>query len=103
MKDDGEEQLGHLLYEQFHTVVRLTQQVRVIDEEWLDVLRHVRNGSCHAHHLQLLRSLIVTDSRCPPFDFDSNPWNDAILVTPRHAVRRQWNTEMAFKYCRENA
>ena len=103
LKDDGEELLGRSLYERFKTVVRLTQQVRVIDEGWLDVLRHVRYGSCRAHHLQQLRSLIITNSQCPPVDFFSTPWNDAVLVTPRHAVRRQWNSEMALKHCRSNA
>ena len=84
-------------------MVRLTQQVRVVDEEWLDVLRHARYGSCRAHHLQRLHSPIITNSRCPPVDFFSTPRNDTVLVTPRHAVRRQWNSEMALKYCQSNA
>lgn len=62
LKDNGEDLLGHSLYEQFQTVVCLKQQVRVIDEEWLDLLQHVRNGSCRTHHLHLLHSLILTDS-----------------------------------------
>lgn len=103
MKDDAKEQLGHSLYEQFQTIVHLTQQVCVIDKEWQDVLHHIHNGSCHAHHLQLLCSLIVTDSQCPPFDFNSNSWNDAILITPHYAVHHHWNTEIALKYCHENA
>ena len=34
------------VYEQFTTVVYLTQQVHVINIEWLEVLLHVQNGSC---------------------------------------------------------
>jgi len=35
----------------------------------------------------MLRQLIVTHDDCPPTDFTTPPWKDALLVTPRHAVR----------------
>ncbi|KAH7924255.1 hypothetical protein BV22DRAFT_1047590 [Leucogyrophana mollusca] len=101
-KDTAEEMLGRKIYEQFTTVVRLKEQVRVTDPEWLDLLRHVRHGSCRAHHIDLLRSLIITDPRCPPTDFTSPPWNNAVLITPRHSVRRHWNSIMAQKECQRN-
>ncbi|KAF8119743.1 hypothetical protein EV363DRAFT_1195587, partial [Boletus edulis] len=85
-KDDAEELLGRALYEQFQIVVRLTEQVRVIDVDWLDLLQHIRSGSCRAQHIQMLRSLIITDPNCPQTDFKSAPWNDAVLITPRHSV-----------------
>ncbi|KAF8120369.1 hypothetical protein EV363DRAFT_1190788, partial [Boletus edulis] len=85
-KDDGEDLLSRSLYEQFQTVVRLTQQVRVNDTKWLELLHHVRNGSCRGHHIEMLRSLIITNPQCPPTDFTSSPWNEAVLITPRHAV-----------------
>ncbi|KAG2738881.1 hypothetical protein P692DRAFT_20757349, partial [Suillus brevipes Sb2] len=85
-KDTAEEMLGRKIYEQFTTVVRLKEQVRVTDPEWNDLLRHVRHGSCCAHHIELLRSLVLTNPHCPSVDFNSAPWNDAVLITPRNAV-----------------
>jgi hypothetical protein len=39
----------------------------------------------------MLRKLIVTNPSCSDTDFSTLPWADALLVTPRHAVRRLWN------------
>jgi len=50
-----------------------------------------RRFSFSDDHLNTLRSLILTDQRCPVTDFTTSPWRDAVLVTPRHAVRMQWN------------
>ena len=61
------------VYEQFTTVVHLTQQVCVIDIEWLEVLLHVRNGSCRSHHIDMLRSLIITNPQCPPHPTPCSP------------------------------
>lgn len=73
LKDDGKELLGRSLYEQFHVVVHLTQQVQVIDGEWIDLLHHIRNGSCHAHHIKMLQSLVITNPGCVPTDFSTTP------------------------------
>ncbi|KAG0695953.1 hypothetical protein DFH29DRAFT_984805 [Suillus ampliporus] len=83
-KDSAEELLGRKLYEEFSIVIRLKEQVRVTN---LDC--------CHAHHIKLLQSLIITDPSCPPTDFATPPWNEVVLVMPRHAVHRQWNSMMA--------
>jgi hypothetical protein len=100
--DSADDMLGRSIYEQFTVVVRLKEQVRVTDPEWVDLLQNVRRGSCRAHHIELLRSLIVTDPRCPPTDFNLPPWDNHILITPRHAVRRQWNLHMTKKACQRN-
>ena len=94
-KDNEMEILGRKLYEQFDTVVRLKTQVRITDPEWVDLLQHARHGRCKEHHLTMLRSLILTDHRCPVTNFTTSPWKNAILITPRHAVRMQWNTATA--------
>ena len=49
--DTADEQLGRSIYEHFEVVVRLKDQVRITDPEWLDLLRNVRHGSCRAHHI----------------------------------------------------
>ena len=90
-KDNEMEILGCKLYEQFDTVVKLKTQVRVTDPEWVELLQHVRNGSCKEHHLVTLRSLILNHDQCPATDFTTSPWKNAVLVTPRHTVRMQWN------------
>ena len=101
-KDSAEELLGRKLYEEFSIVVRLKEQVSVTDPDWLDLLQHVRHGSYRAHHIKLLRSLIITNPSCPPIDFTTPPWNEAVLVTPHHAVRKHWNAIMARTMCQRN-
>lgn len=98
-KDTAEDMLGRKIYEQFTTIVRLKEQVRVTDPEWNELLHHVRHGSCRAHHIQLLHSLVLTNPHCPPTDFNSAPWNDAVLITPRNAVCCQWNSNMTKNHC----
>jgi len=68
-KDNNKELLGRQLYEQFTTIVRLKEQVRIQDPEWLDLLQHIHRGSCQAQHIEMLRSLIITNPICPPTDF----------------------------------
>lgn len=90
--DSNDALTGRKLFEEFKIVVRLKEQVRVTDPVWNDLLQHVRFGSCKEHHLKLLRSLIISHPDCPPTDYTTKPWNDAILITPRHSVRNHWNT-----------
>lgn len=82
---------GRLIYEEFTTIVTLTEQMRVVDEGWRDFLQHLRFGRVQQHHMEMLHTLLLTHPNCMEMDFESEPWNDAALVTPRHAVRRLWN------------
>ncbi|KAF8424994.1 hypothetical protein L210DRAFT_796205, partial [Boletus edulis BED1] len=84
--DTAEEMMGRSIYEKFTVVVRLKQQVRVTDKDWNELLQHVRHGNCRSHHIAMLRSLIITDPNCPTTDFTTVPWNNHVLVTPRHSV-----------------
>ncbi|KIJ66821.1 hypothetical protein HYDPIDRAFT_64369, partial [Hydnomerulius pinastri MD-312] len=90
-RDSTLSQLGRAIYEEFSTVVVLNEQMRVTDEVWRDFLQHLRYGRVQQHHVDMLRTLTVTNSNCPKTDFSTEPWSDAALVTPRHAVRRLWN------------
>ncbi|KIK77096.1 hypothetical protein PAXRUDRAFT_36833 [Paxillus rubicundulus Ve08.2h10] len=85
-KDDAEELLGRSLYEQFKTVC-------VINAEWLDLLRHICNGSCHAQHIKILCSLIITNPQCPPTDFKLPAWNEAVLITQHHSTSNHGNKQ----------
>ncbi|KAI0076306.1 hypothetical protein K474DRAFT_1645141 [Panus rudis PR-1116 ss-1] len=100
--DTVDDCLGRTIYEAFTTVVLLTQQVRVSDPVWMDLLHHLRRGRLQEHHLDTLRQLRLTDPRCPATDFTSSPWKDACLVTPRHAVRMHWNEAASRKHCEES-
>ena len=101
-RDSEEEIIGRKIFEQFTTVVQLKKQMRIQDPQWHDLLQHVRYGNCLQHHIDELKKLIITDPRCPETDYDSFPWSDARLVTPRHAVRSQWNSAAIRKYCGKN-
>ena len=99
--DSVDAQIGRAIYEEFDTVVILREQHRVTDDVWLDFLTHLRYGRVEARHLAMLRELIIATPKCPPTDFTRSPWNNAALVTPRHAVRNQWNEAAVRKHCRE--
>ncbi|THH14508.1 hypothetical protein EW146_g5828 [Bondarzewia mesenterica] len=73
MGDNIEMQIGRSIFEEFVVVVILTEQKRV----------KRRNAGC------------------APTDFSTYPWNDASLVTPRHAVRIRWNEQAILKHCND--
>ncbi|KAG9310649.1 hypothetical protein JVU11DRAFT_9227 [Chiua virens] len=71
---------------------------------WTDLLQHVRHGnsSCRAQHIEILRSLIITNPSCPPTDFTLDPWKNHVLVTPMHSVRRSWNEHTTRSLCKQD-
>jgi hypothetical protein len=42
---------------------------------------------------------VLTNSACDVPDFTQAPWDEAILVTPRHSVRNLWNEHALAKHC----
>ena len=98
-RDSTDAQLGRAIFEEFTVVIILKEQVRATDEVWCDFLTHLRHGQVREHHIKMLRTLVVTDSTKSSPDFDTKPWNDAGLVTPRHAVRKLWNESALRKHC----
>jgi len=101
-RDGVSSQIGRSIYEEFTTVVQLKQQCRTHDPVWLEFLRHVRKGIVNDDDLRMLDTLILGpkgDESTP--DFTADGWRDAPLVTPRHAVRTQWNEAAMLKMCRE--
>ncbi len=101
-KDLVSSQIGQSIYDEFTTVVQLKQQCRTHDPVWLNFLRHVRRGTVDDDDLRMLQTLVLGrkgDSLTP--DFTSDGWCDAPLVTPRHAVRTQWNEAATRKMCQE--
>lgn len=96
-----EKQCGFKIFEEFTTVVILEEQIRVTDPVWRDFLQHLRYGRVQEHHIDMLRKLVVTHPECQPTDFAETPWRDVSLVTPRHAVRKQWNDAAVQKHCEQ--
>ena len=124
--DPTDLQVGRKLYEEFSTVVILREQMRVTDHTWRDFLDHLRHGRVEQRHLTMLRTLLLkrqTGSSAPahsnepsspnplpdsiktadsPIDFSVQPWADASLITPRHAVRTRWNEAAAQERCADS-
>jgi len=83
----------------------------MVETRHLDVLRTLLLkrppvGPTQAHSptvdpplIGTLRSLPNPSAVSSPIDFNSHPWNDAALITPRHAVRTRWNQAAAQKWC----
>ena len=93
-------QVGRATYEEFTTVVVLKEQKRVIDHTWLEFLSHLRNGVIQDKDLKMLRTLIIGRRPENDVDFSKEPWSEAPLITPRHAVRNQWNAAATRKICK---
>ncbi len=93
--------LGRTIYEEFTTVVVLREQMRVSDPTWREFLVHLRHGKVTNEDLKMLRTLIMKpNSDTTAADMSSPIWQGASLVTPRHAVRMDWNAEGVRKWCR---
>lgn len=116
-------QVGRRIYEEFSTVIILKEQMRVTDHIWREFLNHLRYGMVEQRHLTMLRTLLLkrpTQNSSPPHlpntssssdtslsstetvDFSAQPWVDASLITPRHAVRIRWNQAAARKQCTDS-
>uniref|UniRef100_D8PLN3 DNA helicase n=1 Tax=Schizophyllum commune (strain H4-8 / FGSC 9210) TaxID=578458 RepID=D8PLN3_SCHCM len=78
-KDTPLMQAGRQIYEEFDTVVVLKEQMRVTDAGWKDFLHRLRYGRNTHGDMEMLDTLV--------------------LVTPRHAVRRQWNEASLREHC----
>ena len=98
-KDDKRALLGREIFLQFDKVVILHQQNRIKDETWTNILSRLRVGECNESDLNEIRKLVLTNPDCDVPDFSKAPWDQAILVTPRHSVRKLWNEHAIAKHC----
>jgi hypothetical protein len=87
--------LGREIFLQFDKVVILDKQIRVTDETWAGILRRLRVGECSARDLEEIQKLVLTNPECDVPDFSKAPWDQVILVTPRHSVKT-FGTNMLF-------
>ena len=94
--------LGRNIYVQFETVVTLTEQMRITDNVWRQILDHSRMGDCTKDNLQEIRKLVLTNNTCDVPDFNQIPWDDVILITPPNIMRRKWNAAALQQYCRKS-
>ena len=97
--DDADRMLGRKLYEEFSTVVILKEQMRVTDPIWHEFLTHLRYGNIQDEDIKMLRGLVLNVDPSRAEEFNQAPWSDAALVTPRHAVREEWNSAALRKWC----
>ncbi|KAJ3571254.1 hypothetical protein NP233_g3868 [Leucocoprinus birnbaumii] len=93
--------LGHQIFLQFKTVLFLRDQMRVEDEEWLQFLRRLRVGGCNAGDMELLEGISLMASDVEKPDWNKYPWSEAVLITPRRAVRDMWNQEKLKMHCQK--
>lgn len=74
----------------------LTEQMRVLDPIWNDILNRLRTGDCTAADLEEIKKLLI---EAQTTDFSKPPWSEAILITPRNSVRNRWNEAAIKKHC----
>lgn len=51
----------------------------------------------------MLCDLEIRDGSDIDIDFDMEPWSKAALVTPRHAMREQWNEVAVWRHCQKSS
>ena len=74
---------GRMLYEMFHTVVILWQQVCVTNPVWLGFLWNLQHRTILEEDMKMLDTLMLTNKHhIDKPDFDSPLWEDVFLVTP---------------------
>ncbi|KIL54765.1 hypothetical protein M378DRAFT_1051766 [Amanita muscaria Koide BX008] len=101
-QDTVERNAGSELYQQFSTVVILKCQLRVQDAEWQGILQRARHGKCIRADLELLRRSQLDESASTNAkELAEDPWTEAVLVTPRNAVRKKWNTAASHGHCQK--
>lgn len=93
------QQIGRHLYQQFKVIVNLTEQIRVTDGRWAELLSWLREGECTPEDLEEVDKLVLTNTECKIPDFTTEPWASAVLVTPQHSVRTRWNSAALHKHC----
>jgi hypothetical protein len=98
-KDNKRALLGREIFLQFNKVVILDKQNRIKDKTWSDIMGRVRVGECNANDLREIEKLVLTNPECDIPDFSKAPWDQAILITPRHSVRNLWNEHALAKHC----
>jgi PIF1-like helicase len=91
--------LGREIFLQFDKVVILNKQNRITDPIWSEILGRARIGECSTKDLEEIEKLVLTNPECDVPDFTKAPWDQAILVTPRHSVRNLWNEHAIAKHC----
>lgn len=62
-------------------------------------LKHLRYGQVTDRDEELLDDLLLEEKE---LELGNTNWRDVALVTPRHAVRNEWNGEAIRKHCRES-
>lgn len=91
--------VGKAIYQQFDTVIDLSQQMRVTDSEWNSILQRSREGDYSETDLDEIHKLGLTNPKCDVLDFSSERWSNAILVTPCNSVKNAWNCASLRKHC----
>ena len=98
-KDSKRAMLGREIFLQFNTVVILDKQNRIKDKTWMEIMNRARVGECNADDIHEIEKLVLTNPECDVPDFSKAPWDQAILITPRHSVRNLWNEHALTKHC----
>jgi len=98
-QDSKRAMLGREIFLQFDKVIILDKQNRIKDPIWSEILGRARIGECSTKDLEEIERLVLTNPECDVPDFTQAPWDQAILVTPRHSVRNLRNEHAIAKHC----
>jgi len=98
-KDSKYALIGREIFLQFDKVIIVDKQNRIRDEVWANILSRLQVGECNQNDLNEIWKLVLTNPECDVPDFSKAPWDEVILVTPRHSVRDLWNEHAIAKHC----
>jgi hypothetical protein len=65
----------------------------------MQILRRLREGNYTDEDISEVQKLVLTDKDCDVPHFSTERWSEAILITPRHAVRERWSEAALTKHC----
>lgn len=90
--DDAHGLKGRSIFLEYDKVVILREQMRVTDVLWTGILSRLRVGDCTEEDIIEVQNLVLTNPNCEVPDFTKAPWCEVTLITPRNAVKDQWNS-----------
>ncbi|CAF4258879.1 unnamed protein product [Rotaria sp. Silwood2] len=86
-----QQRVARSLILQINCVVKLTQQMRTEDAQYLQLLERLRNGQCNRDDYELLLTRVVGQPSVG--SLRASPWNKAPILVFRNEVRTQLNNK----------
>ncbi len=92
-QNDVDRELGRCLWSQLTHAILLTEQNRVVDNKYADILKRLAEGKCTPHDHAVLNTRLIDN-----VDINTTKFLDAPVVVPGNRLRNEVNKFYVNKY-----